>query len=280
LTAGATALACAGVARAAQTDELAAIERATGGRFGLFALDTGSGRSLAHRADERFLMCSTFKTLAAADVLARVDAGRERLDRRIAFGEKDLLEYAPVTREHVKDGFMSVEALCEAAVEVSDNTAANLLLASLGGPAGLTEFVRRRIGDRVTRMDRIEPVANRPDGDKDTTSPRAMAGSVRRLLLGDVLGAASRTRLEGWLRAAKVGLTRTRAGLPSDWIVGNKTGNGNTEVNDVVFARPPGRAPVILAGYCNRPGGADDATEAAFRAWGVLVARWIAAGAR
>ena len=137
---------------AGRTDTLAALERASGGRLGVYALDTGTGRSLGHRADERFLMCSTFKLLLAAAVLARVGAGRERLDRRVPYTASDLLPYAPVSRAHLADGSLPIGALCQAAVEVSDNTAANLLLASIGGPTSVTRFARS-LGDGVTRLD-------------------------------------------------------------------------------------------------------------------------------
>jgi beta-lactamase class A len=270
LVAGA-ALAVAGPALAAGGEAeaaLADLERQHGGRLGVFALDTGSGRNLAHRADERFLMCSTFKTLAVAAILARVDAGHERLARRIAYGPKDLLEYAPVTRVHVKEGALTLEALCAAAIEVSDNTAANLILAILGGPGAVTRYARG-LGDRITRLDRNEPTANRANGARDTTSPRAMTGSVRRLLLGDALSPASRARLEGWMTTSTPGLTRIRAGLPAGWRVGDKAGTGDTETNDVVIARPPGRAPILIAAYYAAPKG-----EAVLREVGAIVAGW------
>lgn len=236
---------------AAQT-ALAALEQRHGARLGIFALDTGSGRSLANRADERVLMLSTFKALLAAAVLARVDAGQERLDRRIPFGEADLLSYAPVARAHLREGALSVEALCAATVELSDNTAANLLLPTLGGPAGLTRFLRG-IGDAVTRLDRNEPGLNTPSGEMDTTTPAAMAQSLRAVLAGEALSAASRARLEGWMVASPTGRARLRAGFPDGWRVGDKTGTAGSQAHDVAIARPPGRAPLIVAAYCDAP---------------------------
>src|SRR5690349_15503913 len=152
---------------------LAEIERASGGRLGVFALDTGTGRELHHRADERFPMCSTFKWVLAAAVLRQVARGVLSFQQRVTFGEPDLLEYAPVTRKHLVDGFMTVEALAEASLTLSDNTAANLLLRTVDGPAGLTQFIRDH-GDSVTRLDRDEPMlnANKPGDPRDTTSPR------------------------------------------------------------------------------------------------------------
>jgi beta-lactamase class A len=254
-------------------EAIAELERRAGGRLGVFAIDCGSDRRLAWRADERFLMCSTFKTLAVAAVLSHVDAGRERLDRRIAYGAADLLEYAPVTRAHIGEAALSVQALCQAAIEVSDNTAANLLVASVGGPAAVTRFARS-IGDTVTRMERFEPEANRPDGVKDTTTPRAMATSMQAILLGEVLTRASRERLEGWMVDATPGLKRIRAGLPVGWTAGDKAGTGDGQTNDVAILRPPGRAPLIVAAYHRTSNGDLAAREGVLCDVGRLAASW------
>jgi beta-lactamase class A len=226
------------------------IEGEAGGRLGVAVLDTGSGDRFEHRAGERFPMCSTFKLLAAAAVLARVDAGEEKLDRRIAFEAKQLVEYSPVTEHRVGSSGMSIEELCAAAMTISDNTAANLLVASLGGPAELTSFARL-LGDMVTRLDRIEPDLNEgaPDDPRDTTSPAAMASNLRALGLGDALSAESRKRLVGWLLGNTTGDARLRAGLPKDWRIGDKTGSGKGTTNDVAILWPPGRAPVIVTAY-------------------------------
>lgn len=232
-------------------DALADIEARVGGRVGVFALDTGSGREIAHRPDERFALCSTFKWVLAAAILDRVDRGALSLDERIPFGPSDLLEYAPVAREHLAEGALTVEAWARAAVIVSDNTAANLLLLRVGGPAGLTRYIRS-LGDEVTRLDRDEPTlnANEPGDPRDTTSPRAMVGLLRRLLLGDALSPASLERLLDWLRACETGTRRLRAGFPKDWIAGDKTGTGaRGAVNDVAIAWPPGRPPILVAAY-------------------------------
>lgn len=231
---------------------LAALEARVGGRLGVFALDTGTGRHVAQRADERFAMCSTFKWALAAAVLAEVDRGALSLDARVPYGAADLLEYAPATRARVADGAMTVGELARVAVTVSDNTAANLLLARVGGPSGVTRFARAQ-GDAVTRLDRTEPTLNEnaPGDPRDTTSPRAMAGLMRRVLCGDsALSPASRERLRAWLRACETGHQRLRAGLPRGWDVGDKTGTGGRcAVNDVALARPPGRAPLVIAAY-------------------------------
>ncbi len=235
----------------AAADPLAALEARLGGRLGVAAVDTATGRSLRHRADERFPLCSTFKWLLAAQVLARVDAGAESLDRVVRFGPDDLLEYAPVTREHVAAGGLSVAALAAAAVEWSDNTAANLLLDTVGGPAGFTRFLRG-LGDPATRLDRREPTLNTalPDDPRDTTRPAAMVADLEAVLLGDVLTAASRDRLTGWMVACATGAAKLRAGLPAGWRVGDKTGMGaHGSANDVAIAWPPGRAPLLVAAY-------------------------------
>ena len=226
----------------------ASIEARVGGRIGVYALDTATERSLAHRADERFAMCSTFKWALAAAVLARGDLP---LDRAIPYGERDLLDHAPTTRARLGEGAMTARDLAHAAVVVSDNTAANLLLAEIGGPAGLTRFMRDA-GDGTTRLDRDEPSLNEnaPGDPRDTTTPRAMVGLMRAVLCGAVLPAERRALLVEWMRACETGKERLRAGLPPTWSVGDKTGTGRRgAVNDVAIAWPPGRAPILVAAY-------------------------------
>jgi beta-lactamase class A len=215
------------------------------------ALDTRNNKRIEHRATERFPMCSTFKFLAAAAVLKRVDEKKESLDRFISYGEKDILEYAPVTKEHLKDGGMTLEELCAAAIKQSDNTAGNLLLEAIGGPAGLTSFARS-LGDQLTRLDRIEPELNdvMPGDKRDTTTPADIASDMQQLLLGDVLSAKSRRQLDDWLKGNETGGSLIRAGVPKSWSVGDKTGRcANGATNDVAILRPPGRAPIVLAIY-------------------------------
>jgi beta-lactamase class A len=229
----------------------AELERRVGGKLGVAALDTGSGKRVEYRAGERFAMCSTFKLPLVAAVLERVDAGHEDLQRRVAFDASVILEYAPVTKLHVEEGSMSVEALCEAAITVSDNTAANLLLETVGGPAGFTERLRAW-GDAMSRLDRNEPMLNAAlAGDvRDTTTPFAMVGTLQRLLLGHVLSDASKQRLCDWLVATKTGLERLRGGVPPQWRAGDKTGTGNNgATNDVAIVWPPGKAPLLIAAY-------------------------------
>jgi beta-lactamase class A len=231
--------------------DLARIEGTSGGRLGVAVLDTGSGEQVGHRADERFPMCSTFKLLAAAAVLARVDAGKEQLDRRIRFASHEVVVNSLLTKDRAGGGGMSLEALCEAAMIVSDNTAGNLILATLGGPAGLTAYARS-LGDTVTRLDRTEPDLNEalPGDPRDTTSLAAMLSNLRTLVLGNVLSPRSKERLTAWLIGNKTGDTRLRAGLPTAWRVGDKTGAGERgTTNDVGIVWPPGRKPVLVAIY-------------------------------
>jgi beta-lactamase class A len=232
-------------------NRILSIEERTGAGIGVAALDTGSGKHLDYRSEERFPMCSTFKFLAAAAVLKRVDMGKEKSDRFVSYGEKDILEYAPVTKAHLKEGGMTLNALCAAAIEQSDNTAGNLLLDVIGGPAGLTNFVRS-IGDEMTRLDRKEPELNSaiPGDERDTTTPAVICADMQRLLLGNVLSESSRHQLEDWLQHNETGALLIRASVPKTWIVGDKTGRcANGATNDVAIVRPPWRAPILVAIY-------------------------------
>ena len=253
---------------------LAEIEARGGGRLGVFVRDAATGSALEHRADELFPMCSTFKLLAAAAALKRVDDGAERLDRTIAFGPSDLLEYAPISKTHVAQGGMTLAEACAAAIDWSDNTAANLILATIGGPAGFTQFARS-LGDKVTRLDRNEPSLNTaiPGDKRDTTSPRAMAEDMGRVLLGNTLSEASRSQLEAWLIGDKVGDKRLRAGLPPSWRIGDKTGTGDHgTANTIAIIRPPGRAPIIATVYLTESPAPIDARNAIHREVGALIA--------
>ncbi len=271
-----------GLAAAAPADpwseRLADIERRLGGRLGVLAVDTGSGGRIGHRADERFRMCSTFKLVLAAAVLARIDAGKEQAGRLVSFGPADIQDYAPVAKAHLAEGAMSVRDLCAAAVEVSDNTAANLLLATLGGPAGLTRWLRS-IGDDTTRLDRTETALNSaPPGDpRDTTTPEATVATLHKVLLGSVLSAASRQQLLQWLERSTTGSKRLRAGLPHGWRIGDKTGTWTGQwasTNDLAITWPPGGAPILIAAYSNGGPAGPEAREAALAEVGRVVAEW------
>ncbi|HET7204568.1 MAG TPA: class A beta-lactamase [Steroidobacteraceae bacterium] len=221
-----------------------------GDRVGIHVIDTATGREFGHRSDERFLMLSSFKTLACALVLHRADAGEETLERRIRYTPADLVSWSPVTEKHVDGPGLTLAELCEATLTTSDNTAANLILSSFGGPPALTAYLRR-LGDTVTRLDRTETALNTGHADRllDTTTPRAMAQTVRTLLLGNALTEASRTRLVRWMQANSTGARRLRSGLPAGWRIAEKTGTSDTGANDVGVLWPPGAAPVVVAAY-------------------------------
>ncbi|SRR5579859_328911 len=253
---------------------IVAIETKHGGRLGVFAIDTGSGKTLAHRADERFLMCSTFKALLAAHVLKRIEARDEGLERMVAYGQNDLIFTSPTTEANVAKGALSVEDLLKAMMELSDNTAAVLLMRRSGGPKGLTAFLRS-LDDDVTRSDRYEPASNSYSGDLDTTSPRAIITTVQKILLGDTLSGKSRGQLERWMIASKPGRNRIRAALPPQWPAGDRPGtSSDRQTNDFALVRPPGRAPLLVAAYYDAPQLDFDQREAVLREVGHAFVEW------
>ena len=283
---GAAALAAtAGVARAktvaasvfggaAFRKAIAAAETSAGGRLGVAVMDTSSGARFAWRGDERFAFCSTFKFLLSAAVLDRVDRGQERLDRRIPIAASDLLPNSPISEKFVGGDGMTVSALCEAAMTRSDNAAANLLLAGLGGPVGLTRYLRD-LGDEAFRLDHFETALNdvKPGAVHDTTTPRAMLGDMDRILLGSALSPASRERITGWLTANRTGDKRLRAGVPRDWRVGDKTGTWDAGTsNDLAIFWPPGRAPILAVAFLMSPGAPGERRETALAAVGRAIA--------
>ena len=234
--------------------DLAALEKAAGGRLGVAVLDTGSGRQVLYRADERFAFCSTFKAMAAAAILARSAREPDLLARRIRYTKQDLVTYSPETEDHVDDG-MTVAELCQATVQLSDNSAGNFLLKVLGGPAALTAYARS-IGDREFRLDRWEAELNSaiPGDPRDTTTPQAMMRSMRRLLLGDALPAPQRKQLVDWMTGTLTGNERIRAGCPAGAVVADKTGSGAYGMtNDIGVIWPQGGAPLAIAVYYAGP---------------------------
>jgi beta-lactamase class A len=235
-------------------DRIVEIEKTLGGRIGVSALNTANGDRVRHRSDERFAMCSTFKAALVGAVLARCDHGDLALNQQIKFGESDLLVNAPMTTAHLGEGALSVEMLCAAAVEVSDNTAANLLLSLIGGPPQVTAFFRS-LGDNLSRLDRMELDlnSNLPDDPRDTTTPDAMASNLKSLLVDEeALSAASRSRLTNWMLNEQNGRNRIRLGLPAGWRVANKPGSSADKAgatNDIAVAWPPDRAPIVISVY-------------------------------
>jgi len=250
------------------------MEAQLGGRIGVAAIDTNSGARLTHRGDERFAMCSTFKWMLAAAVLARNDQRGGILERHLFFGPKDLLAHSPVTEQHVAEGSLPIVELCSAAVETSDNTAANALLKFIGGPPALTHYLRT-IGDHTTRLDRVELSLNTniPDDPRDTTTPNAMIATMQTILVRNALSAASREMLLTWLKNCQTGLQRLRAGLPATWTAGDKTGTGGRgAANDNAIIWPPGRPPILIATYLSDSHASPETLDAAHARIGTLIA--------
>lgn len=254
--------------------KLTTLESRHHGRLGVAALDTGSGRRLSHRPHERFGLCSTFKFLIGAAVLHRVDLQQDSLGREVTFSRADIINYAPVSGRHLDEGKMTLGELCAAAIEWSDNTAANLVLGTLGGPEGVTRYARG-LGDDITRLDRTEPTLNiiDPGDPRDTTTPAAMLRLMKTILLGKALSSASRDRLEAWLLSCKTGGHRIAAGLPTDWRIGDKTGTGaKAETNDIAIIWPPERPPILVAAYYEGGGEPPEARDAVLADVGRVIA--------
>ncbi|MBM0274873.1 class A beta-lactamase [Micromonospora tarensis] len=231
--------------------EFRRLEKTFGARLGVYAVDTGTGRTVEHRADERFAYASTWKALAAAQVLG--DTTDAELDRVVRYSARDLVAHSPVTEKHVTDG-LSLRALADAAVRYSDNTAGNLLLRHLGGPQGF-EARLREVGDTVTDAARYETQLNeaKPGDRRDTSTARALATDLRAYAVGEALAPADRDLLRGWLRGNTTGGALVRAGAPAGWVVGDKTGTGGYGTrNDIAVLWPPGRAPIVLAVLTSR----------------------------
>ncbi|HBP32039.1 MAG TPA: class A beta-lactamase [Advenella kashmirensis] len=227
---------------------LTALERHYGGRLGVAIHDTANGTRVAHRSDERFLICSTFKLLLTAAVLKRVDNGKELLEQRITFDKSAIVQWAPVAGLNVGQPGMSVLELCEATMIMSDNTAANLLLDTLGGPAALTAYARN-LGDTKTRLDHIEPLNGIQQGDEDTTTPESMLENMKKILLGGALSSESRARLVRMFEMNQTGSQALKAGLPANWRIGDKTGAASDTSNDIAIITPPHREPLLVAAY-------------------------------
>jgi beta-lactamase class A/beta-lactamase class A CARB-5 len=220
-------------------------------RIGVAVLDTETGKTFTHRADERFPLNSTFKAFLCAALLEKGEQGEVQPDRRVKIRKEDLVSYSPVTEKKVGSGGMTYLELCDAAITISDNAAANLVLEAVGGPQGLTDYLRG-IGDTITRLDRTEPALNEGQaGDsRDTTTPAAAVATLQKLVLGDALSPSARDQLTGWLLDNQVGKATLRAGLPEEWPVADKTGaGGNGSRNNIGVIWPDDRQPVVIAVY-------------------------------
>jgi beta-lactamase class A len=224
-----------------------AMQRQHNAEIGVYAVDLLSGRTVSHRDGEPFAMCSTFKGYAAARVLQMVQHGELTLDRTVFVDPvQAALPNSPRTGPR-SGGQMTLAELCEAAVQVSDNGAGNLLLQTIGGPQAITEFARS-IGDDRSRLDRWEIELNSaiPGDPRDTSTPRALGTGYRNLLTGDVLAPPQRQQLEDWLRGNQT--SSMRAGLPEGWTTADKTGNGDYgSTNDVGIAYGPDGRRVLLS---------------------------------
>jgi len=256
---------------------LKAVHKRVGGRLGVHILDTQSGKRVALDDGSRYSMASTFKLPLASALLWQVDKGAFPLVHELKIGRDDLLTHSPVLEQRIAAGAtsMSVQELCEAVVTHSDNAAANVLLAGMGGPSALTAFARS-IGDETTRFDRVEPDlnANSPGDERDTTTPRAMIETMLKIFTTDVLSLASRALLIDWMIAARSGLTRVRAGLPRNWQSGDKSGTGqNGAFNDLVITWPPERRPILIAVYMSESPADPRELAAAHAEIGALVGR-------
>lgn len=235
------------------------VEQRLDARVGVTLYDSATGETWDYQGDARFPMTSTFKTLACAALLARVDGGTEDLDRRVTFNKDDLVTYSPVTQTRTGEPGMTLGEICEATMATSDNTAANLVLNAIGGPGNVTGFVRA-LGDKVTRLDRTEPTLNEatPGDPRDTTTPNAMVGNLRKLVLSDTLANDSRNRLISWLKGNRVSDNLLRSALPRDWQIGDRSGAGGYGSRSIAAVLwPPNSEPLILAIYITE-------TEASF----------------
>lgn len=231
--------------------ELRRIESDLDARVGFAAYDTETGMRWEYNSDQRFPLTSTFKTLACAALLERVDAGSEQLTRSISVASSDLVTYSPVLEAYADNRDITLAELCEATMTTSDNTAANLILQNLGGPESITAFARK-LGDDVTRLDRWETELNEaaPGDERDTTTPNAMIGNLEQLLLGNVLTEASIDLLKMWLVNNQVADGLFRSVKPSDWIIGDRTGAGgfgSRAITAIIW--PPERKPTFVVFY-------------------------------
>ncbi len=267
-------------AAAARTlsDELAALEIQAQGRFGLYVLDTVSGAEAGWRGDERFPMCSTFKTLLAARMLYLAQRDEIRLWRKLYYSPSEVVAWSPISEKRAgANGGRTVQELCEAMVRVSDNTAANVLLEASGGPAALTQWLRE-LGDGITRLDRNEPSLNTalPGDERDTTTPQAMVQSLQKLLLGDVLEGYARALLQQWLVDSRTGDKRVRAGMPGDWTVGGKTGSGErgTACDTLIVWPTAQSAPLLVTAYLTGSPLDGAGREAVLARAGEAIKRW------
>jgi beta-lactamase class A len=268
---------------------LGELERRSGGKLGVNFLVPSTGASLSLQGDERFGMASSFKLALAAVILREADQGRLSLTTQLPISQADIVSHAPVVRENLANGSMSIQALAQAAQTTSDNAATNILLRQLGGPSVLTQNLRD-MGDTTTRVDRMEPEMNRvvPGDPRDTTTPNAMAQTIGKMVLGDYLSPTAKVLLAEWMVATRTGTKRIRAGLPTSWRSGDKTGTATgfapelgipDRYNDIAVAWPPIGPPMVIAAYYQSPvlsQNMRDQDQAVLAAVGTIAASWYA----
>lgn len=279
LAIGIPALICwPALARSSVADPITEYERTTGGWIGVYALNVRTGKTISWRAGERFIMCSSYKASLAAFVLSRVDRGEEDLHALVSYTAKDTLDiWGPVAKANLSKGAMTVEAMCKAAMEISDGACANLLMARSGGPAAVTAFLRS-IGDRTTRVDDYEPAADRgpSGGPRNSTTPTAMATTLQKYVLGNALSDRSKALFTNWLIGNRTN-PRLRGGLPKGWRIGNKTGHsGRDMAGDIAVAWPKPDTPIVIAVYARGGKPTESQFDKAFAGIGRLVASTLA----
>lgn len=260
---------------------LAELEKKSGGRLGAYILDSGTGNAIGHHPDERFAHCSTFKLSLGAAVLQLADQGKLKLDEVLAYTKADLLSNSPETEANLAKGGMTVEALARAAQVTSDNAAANLVMRHIGGPEKLTAFWRS-LGDEVSRVDDYEPAMNKtvPGDPRNTSSAGAMAQSMAKFLTCDVLSETAKKKLFAWMVNTRTGQKRIRAGLPSEWRAGDKTGTFDEKVNDIAIVWVPKKKPLLITAYYEGTGKGEEkraADEAVLAEVGRIAAEWAKA---
>lgn len=220
-------------------------------RIGFAVFDAKDNSMRNYRGNERFPINSTHKVLSCAALLANVDHGHSTLGDKVSFDQSKLVDYSPVTKDRIQPKTMTLGELCAAAVIYSDNTAANLVFDHIGGPQGLTTFLRE-MNDLVTRSDRTEPTLNEavPGDLRDTSTPISMSHTIAKLVLGDTLSATSKTQLGQWMKDDKVADALLRSVLPAGWIIGDKTGAGGYGSRSIVaVVWPPKRQPLVISIY-------------------------------
>lgn len=234
--------------------ELALLEKSSGGRLGVALINTENNNFTLYRADERFAMCSTSKVVAVSALLKKSESDKDILRKKITFHESELVTWSPITEKNLTTG-MTLDALSAATLQHSDNTAMNAILNYLGGPSAATSFARS-IGDVTFRQDRTEPELNTaiPGDERDTSTPLAMAQTLQKLTLGDALAVPQRQQLVEWLKGNTTGAASIQAGLPEGWKAGDKTGSGDYgTTNDIAVIWPPGKAPLVLVIFFTQP---------------------------